>query len=209
MYGLIKKDLLMIKQNLKILTLVFIIFLSMTMINESDMTFIMPFMAVMITISTFNYDNFNKWDAYAITLPNGRKNVVRAKYIAALIVVILCFIISMISLFIMNKCGLNIDYHSSIAELTGCLFAVFLIISIMFPIIFKLGVEKGRIALFLLSFGTVGVAFFLSGTISINIPSNLIVFFTDYYKILVPAVSCILLYASYKISKRFYSQKEF
>ncbi len=209
MYGLIKKDLLMIKQNLKILTLVFIVLLSMTMINESNMTFIMPFMAVMIAISTFSYDNFNKWDAYAITLPDGRKNVVRAKYIATLIAVIICFIISMISLLIINKCGLNIDLHTSIAELIGCLFAVFLIISIMFPIIFKLGVEKGRIALFLLSFGTTGIALFLSKMISINIPSNIIVFFTDYYKILLPAITCILIYTSFKISERLYSHKEF
>ncbi len=117
MYGLIKKDLLMIKQNLKILMLVFIIFLGMTIMNESNMTFLLPFMAVMISISTFSYDQFNKWDAYAITLPNGRKNVVRAKYLSTLIFVILSFLISIVSLFIMNKCGINITLSTSISEL--------------------------------------------------------------------------------------------
>ncbi len=209
MYGLIKKDLLMIKQNLKILMLTFIIFLGMTIINESDMTFILPFMAVMLSISTFSYDNYNKWDAYAVTLPNGRKNVVRAKYISTLIFVTISFIISIISLFLMNKCGINIDLKSSISELTGCLFGVFLIMIIMFPIMYKFGVEKGRIALFIIAFGVTGLAFLLSKSIHINIPSNIIDFFKNYYKVLIPILACLLMFASYKISQSFYSKKEF
>ncbi len=209
MYGLIKKDLLMIKQNLKILMLTFIIFLGMTMINESDMTFILPFMAVMVSISTFSYDNYNKWDAYAITLPNGRKNAVKAKYISTLIFVIMSFMISIISLFIINKCGININLSLSISELTGCLFGVFFIIIIMFPIMYKLGVEKGRIALFIISFGITGILVLVSRNIHINIPNNIITFFKNYYKILIPIITCLLILISYKISERFYSKREF
>lgn len=209
MYGLIKKDLLMIKQNLKIFMLMFILFFGMTMMNESNMTFLLPFMSVMISISTFSYDHFNQWDAYAMTLPNGRKNVVRAKYISTLVFVILSFIISLILLFIMDKCGINLDLHSSTVELIGCLFAVFLIMSIMFPIMYKFGVEKGRIVLFLLTFGATGVALLISKNIHINIPTNIIDFFKNYYKILVPIITFLLLCLSYKISERFYSQKEF
>lgn len=209
MYGLIKKDLLMIKQSLKILMLAFIIVLGMTMINEGDMTFILPFMAVMISISTFSYDNYNKWDAYAATLPNGRKNVVRAKYISTLVFVIMSFIICIVSLLIMNKCGISIDLNSSVAELIGCLFAVLLIMSIMFPIIYKLGIEKGRIALFILTFAVIGIAFLFSEYIHINVPINIIAFFKDYYKILVPLITLIIICISYKISESFYLKKEF
>lgn len=209
MYGLIKKDLLMIKQNIKILMLVFIVFLGMTIINESDMTFILPFMAVMISISTFSYDNYNKWDAYAITLPNGRKNVVRAKYISTLVFVIISFIISIISLFIMNKCGVKLSLKTTIEELTGCLVAVFLIMSIMFPIMYKFGVEKGRIALFVISFGITGIALLISKNIDINIPISIVNFFKDYYKILVPTIVFLLILISYIISEKVYSKKEF
>ncbi len=209
MYGLIKKDLLMIKQNLKILMLVFIIFLGMTIINESDMTFILPFMAVMISISTFSYDNYNKWDAYAVTLPNGRKNVVRAKYISTLVFVIMSFIISIISLFIMNKCGINIDLNLAILELIGCLFGIFLIMIIMFPIMYKFGVEKGRIALFIITFGVTGLVVLLSKNIHINISKNIVDFVKNYYRIFVPMATCLLMLISYKISERFYAKKEF
>lgn len=209
MHGLIKKDLLMIKQNLKYLLLVFVVFLVMTIINESDMTFILPFMAVMISISTFSYDSFNKWDAYAITLPNGRKNVVRAKYISTLIFVLGSFLISMLSLFITNICGINIDLDTSISELTGCLIAILLIMIIMFPIMYKLGVEKGRIALFILTFGITGIALLISKSVHIEMPHNIIDFFNSYYKIILPISTCILILISYKISAIFYSKKEF
>lgn len=209
MYGLIKREFLMIKQNLKILMLIFIVFLGMTMINESDMTFILPFMSVMISISTFSYDNYNKWDAYAVTLPGGRKNVVKAKYISTLVFVITSFIVSIISLLIMNSCGVNVDLESSVAELTGCLIAVFLIMSVMFPIIYKYGVEKGRIAMFILTFFITGIAVLILNNIHIDIPNDIISFFKNYYKVLIPIFTCLIIYASYKMSERFYAKKEF
>ncbi len=209
MFGLIKKDLLMIKQNLKFFLIVFIVFLSMTIVNESDMTFILPFMTTMLSISTFSYDTYNKWDAYAATLPNGRKNVVRAKYISTLFIVFLSFIISILSLLIMNKCGVALDLSASIAELLGCLVASFLIISVMFPIIYKFGVEKGRIALFILSFGITGIAALILKNVQVDIPNSIIDFFNNYYKVLIPLIVCILIFISYKISERFYLKKEF
>lgn len=209
MYGLIKKEMLMIKENLKILMLIFIVFLGMTMLNESNMTFLLPFMAVMISISTFSYDQFNKWDAYVVTLPNGRKNSVRAKYISTLIFVMMSFIVSMISLFIMNQCRINIDLKSSISELIGCLFGIFIIIIIMFPIMYKFGVEKGRIALFIISFGVTGAAVLISKNVDINVPSSIMEIFKNYYKVLIPIITCLLLVISYKISERFYLKKEF
>lgn len=209
MFGLIKKDLLMIKQNLKVFLIVFIVFLSMTIINESDMTFILPLMATMLSISTFSYDSFNKWDAYAITLPNGRRNIVTAKYISTLLIVLISFGVSITSLLIMSKCGVALNLSSSIAELIGCLAAVFIIISVMFPIIYKLGVEKGRIALFVLFFGVTGLAVLISQNMHISISSNIIGFLNNYYKIIIPIVACILMFVSYKFSERFYFKKEF
>lgn len=209
MFGLIKKDLLMIKQNIKILLLVFAVFLGMTIINESDMTFILPFMAVMMSISTFSYDSFNKWDGYAISLPNGRKNVVRAKYISTLIFVLACFLVSVVSLIIINLCGVNINLEYTISELVGCLIGIFLIMIIMFPIMYKFGVEKGRIALFILTFSITGISVLILNNVGIAIPNGIVNFFNDYYKIILPVITCILMLASYKVSEILYFKKEF
>ncbi len=209
MYGLIKKELLIIKQNLKTLILTIVMFMGLTIINESDMTFIMPFMAVMISISTFSYDNYNRFDAYVVTLPSGRQNVVRAKYISTLFFVLICFLISIIALFLMNKSGLNIDFETSVAGLIGCLVAVSIIISFIFPVLYKVGVEKGRIALFIFSFGITGIAALISQNVHIKVPTDIINIFKNYYMVLIPLVSCTLLTVSYLLSNHFYKNKEF
>lgn len=209
MLGYLKKELFMLKQNGKLLLLVLALFIGLSILNQSDMTFIMPFMATIISISSFSYDNYNKWDAYALTLPGGRTCTVKAKYLSSLIFIIISFLVSIICLYIISQCGVNINVRSSILELTICLFAVFLIIAIMFPIFYKLGAEKGRIALFILTFGITGLALLVSQKVHMTIPSDITNFFKNYYKIIIPILTCFFLFISYKLSKRFYSKKEF
>lgn len=209
MYGLIKKDLLMIKQNLKLFMFVFVLFIGMSTVNGNDMTFILPFMSVMISISTLSYDSYNNWDAYACALPDGRRNVIRAKYVSTILFVLCSFTVAILSLFVMNVLGVNIELENAISELVGCLAAIFLIVTIMFPIMYKLGVEKGRISLFVLVFGISGIVLLFSKYMSIDIPSNIVEFFTSYYKIIVPVITIVLLYGSYKLSERIYMKKEF
>ena len=76
--------------------ILFIVFGFMTFNGEMDLSFVLPFMSVVIMISTFSYDVYNKWDAYVITLPNGRKNVVKAKYIATFILIVVSILITIL-----------------------------------------------------------------------------------------------------------------
>ena len=82
MLGLIKKDFLILKANSKSMAIIFIIYLMMAFQGVFDVTLIVPLIGIMLFISTFSYDDFNNWNSYAVTLPDGRKNVVRAKYIS-------------------------------------------------------------------------------------------------------------------------------
>ena len=66
MIGFIKKDLFMIKNSLKFIGIIFIIYLMMALTNTMDVTFLLPFLSVMLMISTFSYDDFNNWNAYAV-----------------------------------------------------------------------------------------------------------------------------------------------
>ena len=50
--------------------------------NSSDILVIMPIFSIMMFVSTFSYDEFNKFNTYVSTLPNGRKEAVKAKYIS-------------------------------------------------------------------------------------------------------------------------------
>ena len=67
MLGLIKKDFLIIKNNLKLIIVMLMVFFIMALGGQFNISFIPTFIIVMLFISTFSYDEYNNWDAYAIT----------------------------------------------------------------------------------------------------------------------------------------------
>lgn len=209
MFGLIKKDLLMIKGNLKAMSIMLIIFLIIALNGQEDISFFPVFISIMLAMSTFSYDEYNKWDSYAITLPGGRENIVKAKYLTAIILlsisVILTIILSLVSIY-KNS---TFQFDELLSTTIGVVLAITLVISMMYPVVFKLGVEKGRIGIFALIFIIVGIIGFITKKVKFRIPKIISLIFNDYYFISLPLLIVILLYISYKVSKKIYSQKEF
>ena len=209
MIGLIKKDLLMIKSNLKLVIIIFAVLFIMAIQGEFDMTFVPPFIVVMLFMSTFSYDEYNKWDAYAVTLPNGRKSVVASKYLATLILIAISIAITIILNLLVGLINSNINYEEFFPAIMSCFFGIILVESIIYPFIFKYGIEKGRIGLFIGSFAIVGLISLLSKKTDINIPTNVVNFFESFWYIIVPILFTGFLYISYCISKKIYLKKEF
>lgn len=101
----------------------------------------------------------------------------------------------------------NLKFDDFVSTLLGSVSAIVLIQAIMYPFIFKYGMEKGRIILFVLSFAIVGIIVLFSKVI--NIPLDIISFFNNYWFIIVPTILTISLFISYKISEKIYLKKEF
>lgn len=206
MLGLIKKDLLIVKSNLKSLIIIFIAFIFMSLKGDFEISFFIPFMCIMVFVSTFSYDDFNNWNPYAITFPCGRKNIVKSKYIASISLVTVSAIIGLILSFIVKR---TINVESIIPSLIGSLFSISIIISIMYPLNFKYGSEKGRIILFasiiLLSLIATSIYHF------VNLDDLQVVF--DFIEnvgiVIIPILSVIFLVISYYVSKAIYLKKEF
>ena len=153
MLGLIKKDFLIIKANLKSMVITFIVYLMLASQGTFDVTFIIPIIGIMLFISTFSYDDFNNWNSYAVTLPDGRRNVVRAKYIASIILTVVLGIIALaigigISYIKTNAINLN----EIISSLMGTVLSSVIIIALLYPIVFKFGATNGRIILLGISY---------------------------------------------------------
>lgn len=207
MKGLIKKDFYIIKQNMKYILLFLAVFGIIALEGDDILYFIPVFLITMIFITTFSYDDYNNWDAYAVTLPNGRKNVVKSKYIASITLTVFATLITYILSVIIGAINGNLDLSNMTSLILSGLFSVVLIQAIMYPLIFKFGAEKGRIWLF------VGV--FLSVTIisiifkNISIPASIITFFSNYYVILLLSFIVVAMTISYIVSKNIYSKKEF
>lgn len=210
MLGLIKKDFLLLKANLKTMTIIFIVYLIMIFQGSFDATFIVPLIGIMLFISTFSYDDFNNWNSYAITLPNGRKNVVKAKYIASIILtvilVILALLLSVMVSYIKTN-GINLD--ETISSLMGTILSSVIIISFLYPIVFKFGATNGRIIMFALVFGIIAVIGLIANFVDMSFAINLINKLDNCLYIAIPVISVILLGGSYLISNKIYQNKEF
>lgn len=210
MIGLIKKDFLLIKANFKSMVMIFIIYLVLAYQGNLDTTFLVPVVGITLFISTFSYDDFNNFNAYAITLPNGRKDVVRAKYIASIIMMIILGIISLIletCIYYTKTNGIILD--EILSSLMGTILSNIIIISFLYPIIFKYGSTKGRIILFVAVFGSVGLGAVAFEYADMTFVINAMGWLDNYWVIAIPSISVILLGISYLISYTIYQKKEF
>lgn len=194
MLGLIKKDFLIIKANLKSMVITFIVYLMLAFQGTFDVTFIIPIIGIMLFISTFSYDDFNNWNSYAVTLPDGRRNVVRAKYIASIILTVVLGIIALaigigISYIKTNAINLN----EIISSLMGTALSSITIISLLYPIVFKFGATNGKIILFAVVFGIGGIVALVSNFIDMTSVINMINGLDNYSLIAIPIISVILL----------------
>lgn len=210
MLGLIKKDFLLIKSNLKSMVIISIVYLILAFQGTFDVTFIVPLIGIMLFISTFSYDDFNNWNAYAVTLPDGRKNVVTAKYIASIILTVILGIISLILGIVINYTKTNsINLEEIISSLMGTILSSVIIISLLYPIVFKFGATNGRIILFAVVFGVAGIGALIAQFIDMTPIINMINKLDNCLIIAIPIISIILLGISYLISNKIYQIKEF
>ncbi len=210
MVGLMKKDFLLIKANIKSMIIIFIVFFIFAFQGTFDIAFIVPIIGIMLFISTFSYDDFNNWNSYAVTLPDGRKNVVRAKYVASIILAValgtLCLAISMAISYVRTN---NINFDDTLSLLMGTILSSVIIISLLYPIMFKYGATNGRIIMFVMIFGIAGIGVMLEKFIDMTFLINMINELDNYMFIAVPVISIILLGISYLISSKIYINKEF
>ncbi len=211
MLGFIKKDLFMIKANLKTFLIIFALYIVLAIQGSFDITFVIPLIGIMLFITTFSYDDYNNWNAYVATIPNGRRNAVRAKYVVSIILMIVLGIISFgmaigVDYFIKNQVYID----QSLSSVLGILLSIVIIISLLYPIMFKFGSTNGRVILFVVVFGFAAIIGFVANYTSISFNTSQIKELLEkYVYIAIPVMSVILLTISYLISSKIYRNKEF
>lgn len=210
MIGLIKKDLLLMKSNLKLILIIFAVFVISSINQENNNLYFLPaLVSTMLFMSTFSYDEYNKWNTYATALPAGRKRVVMAKYLVTLLLNIMVFIITIILSLVIGKLEGNLNVQEVLSTIFGILAATIILQSIIYPLIYKFGIEKGRIWLFVGIFGISTILGILITKVKFTLSPTIITFFNNYYLLLIPLFTFICLYISYNISKNIYLKKEF
>ncbi len=209
MIGFIKKDLAMIKSNFKFLALLIIVYSFMGVLGKMDISFILPFISVLVMISTFSYDAYNKWDAYSATLPDGRKNSVKAKYLSTILLVLVMTILTTILSFIISYFNKSINTEQILITMCGTIAGTLLVLIFMYPVIYKFGIEKARIGMFVGTFGLIIIGGLIITYFDISFSSKVLEFLENYLIIILVITVISLLYISYKISERIVLKKEF
>jgi len=209
MLGFIKKDFLLLRANLKAMIIIYIVYFIMTLQGFFDVTFAIPLVGTMLFISTFSYDDFNNWNSYAITLPNGRSNIVKAKYMASIILTIILAVLTLfISIIISYMKTKGVDLNETVSSLMGTVLSSVIIISVFYPIVFKFGITNGRIILFILVFGITAIIGLISSFVDMKFIINVVNKLDNCSYIAIPIISVILLSVSYVISNKIYMNKE-
>lgn len=210
MLGFIKKDLFLIRSNIKFFIILLVIYGVMAYQDQMDLSSLLPFMSVVLMMTTFSYDVYNKWDAYAITIPNGRRNSVRSKYLSTILILSMTtIIVTILSFIIAYAREKTIDYKYILMTMFGCFFATTILESFMYPAIYKFGVEKARIGIFVIVFGVAIIAGFIAELLDLSVLTNMLYSLENYWMIVLPIIMILILYVSYKISERIYIKKEF
>lgn len=164
MKGLFIKDLRLMKNQRNFLVTIVLMFLILV-ITGVDASFFMgyvPFLLLIVSMTTITYDELENGLAFLMVLPVSRKEYVLEKYllgglfgIGGLAVTVVIFIIT---------------EENAKTSMTWESYLLFL--SLMIPIQLKFGSEKGRLVLFAIFFGIIGLVYVADKVIKVNVTAT-------------------------------------
>ena len=207
MAGLLLKDIYNLRKYGK--SIIFVLFCYSFLGFTMDSTFIVGligfFFAILI-LSTFSYDDTSKWDRYAAAMPVYRKQIVLAKYLLAFLLAVIGIGVGFVFSYVINFIQ-HVPFDSTILVVGYTVFLVILFyMSILFPLVYRFGVEKSRMLLmviFLIPF----LAIMGLSSMSTDLPAvSEVAVKTALY--VAPLLIFVLYVISYFISCRIFQKKD-
>ncbi|HHV30606.1 MAG TPA: ABC-2 transporter permease [Clostridium sp.] len=147
MKALLLKDFYTLIKQIKIYIVMIIVF---ACIPGNSIAAIAMVYAAMLPITALAYDERSKWDSLALMMPYSNRSIVLSKYILGYIAVAAAFLISIvaqIAITLMKNTAFEPEGIVSLI-LIACIATV--VQAVNLPSMFKFGVEKGRLAFFVL-----------------------------------------------------------
>lgn len=205
MKGLLLKDFFTLSKSLRIFLVLILLFACMPGYNMAIFAVVY---ASLLPVTALSYDERCKWDTLAAMSPYSPAEMVISKYLLGYIGILFA---SMLALAVHAVYGLFSSspaggYVSSIA---GGAVSGLLIIGLTLPAMYKFGVEKGRIAFFVILAVTFGA---VAGLSALSDNGELSGFGLDIGAgtgILILLAVILLNAASILLSIKFYSKREF
>lgn len=143
MKGLMKKEFLMLWRASRAFGLICVVFIAMSAISQDNIIFLfMPIMISGLLPSTLlSYDERCKWQEFSGALPVSRAQLVSAKYLLGLGCMTVILVLTLIVHLIVRRYPTEM-----LLAMLGGVYGLSLFISaVSLPMMFRFGVEKGRL----------------------------------------------------------------
>ena len=202
MKGLMKKDFLMLWRASRAFLLICVLFIAMSAISQDNIIFLfMPIMISGLLPSTLlSYDERCKWQEFSGALPVSRAQLVSAKYLLGLGCMTLILLVTLIVHLIVRRFP-----PQTLLSMLGAIYGLSLFISaVSLPMMFKFGVEKGR----LWYYATLVLVGGASGA-SAGVATDLFSEGLPSFLWLIPVLGVVIFALSWLLAIRFYQKREF
>lgn len=152
MKGLLLKDLYMTMKYCRMYLLIAAVFIAVSFAGNDNLFFIFYpcLFCGMIPVSLLGYDERSHWLQYSDTLPYTKGQIVSCKYVIGLMAQIAMLIVTGIAQAVRTSTNGTFELKGYIVLMLTILIISMITSSISLPAMFKFGVEKGRIAYYVM-----------------------------------------------------------
>ncbi|HCJ95072.1 MAG TPA: hypothetical protein DHV69_07750 [Sphaerochaeta sp.] len=205
MNALLLKDWYVLIRQSKLTMVIVIVF---TIVGVASSTFfyaaVAAIVCVMLPLTTMAYDQMHHWDRFVIGLPIERKDVVRSKYLLALLALSLSVLMLAIvgfAFYLANDIALETVLFMLWTQLVAGLF----FLSVNYPIVIKMGFERGRIWYIIITIPIVSLSGVLNSILDME-SLSMHVSIRNFAYFIRPI---LLVIGSYLLSVRYMESKEY
>ena len=152
MKGLLLKDWYMMKKYCRAYLLIAVVFIAVSLFSNDNMFFVFYpcLLCGMIPINLLGYDERSRWMQYSGTLPYTKTQIVSGKYLIGLLSQITILVATGVAQAAKMLIAHNFELGDFAVLMLLMLIVSTLTSSICLPFVFKLGVEKGRTAYYIM-----------------------------------------------------------
>lgn len=158
MKGLIFKDLYTLLKQMKLFIAIMLIWAFIP--NFSASLFAIVYASI-LPVTALAYDERSKWNTLAAMMPYSAKDIVLSKYILGYVFTFVATVFCLIAKLILSSLHLS-GSSDNIASIPIVMFVALIMGAVTLPFMFKLGVEKGRFVLIIITIIIVSMATFFS-----------------------------------------------
>ena len=152
MKGLLLKDLYMMRKYCKAYLLITAVFIAVSFAGSENLFFVFYpcLLCGMIPVNLLGYDERSRWMQYSETMPYTKGQIVSGKYFIGLVTQVAVLLITGISQAVRMSANGTFAPREYLALMMLLLIMSLISSSITLPFMFKLGVEKGRMAYYIM-----------------------------------------------------------